>query len=128
MSFPNTRGALSDRSSRSRFNRETGSVRAITLDPKLEQQLAHGVRQTQSEDRADARTKTRAARREFAVQTHSANAFASGISRWCFARRNCAWHFRRFFESTFADLSVLSYSEIPPRVEIQPAAIIPSYE
>ena len=36
--------------------------------------------------------------------------------------------FRRFFESTFADLSVLSYAEIPPRVEIQPAAIIPGYE
>jgi flagellar biosynthesis component FlhA len=32
--------------------------------------------------------------------------------------------FRRFFESTFADLAVLSYSEIPPRVQVQNAAVI----
>ena len=32
--------------------------------------------------------------------------------------------FRRFFESTFSDLAVLSYHEIPPRVEIQNAAVI----
>jgi flagellar biosynthesis component FlhA len=40
----------------------------------------------------------------------------------------CAPHirlaFRRFFETTFADLTVLSYAEIPSRVEIQNAGII----
>ena len=34
--------------------------------------------------------------------------------------------FRRFFESTFADLAVLSYSEVPPRIDIQSAGVIPS--
>ncbi len=33
--------------------------------------------------------------------------------------------FRRFFETTFADLTVLSYAEVPSRVEIQNAGIIP---
>ncbi len=34
--------------------------------------------------------------------------------------------FRRFFETTFAELTVLSYSEVPSRVQIQNAGIIPS--
>ena len=36
--------------------------------------------------------------------------------------------FRRFFESTFADLSVLSYAEVPARIEIQSAAMVTSPE
>ena len=44
----------------------------------------------------------------------------------------CAPHlrlgFRRFFEATFTDLAVLSYTEIPPRVEIQAAGTIPCAE
>jgi flagellar biosynthesis component FlhA len=36
--------------------------------------------------------------------------------------------FRRFFESTFADLTVLSYAEVPSRIEIQNAGIIPCPE
>jgi flagellar biosynthesis protein FlhA len=36
--------------------------------------------------------------------------------------------FRRFFESTFADLAVLSYAEVPSRVEIQSAAMVPCPE
>jgi flagellar biosynthesis component FlhA len=34
--------------------------------------------------------------------------------------------FRRFFETTFADLAVLSFAEIPSRVEVHNAAIIAS--
>ena len=34
--------------------------------------------------------------------------------------------FRRFFETTFADLAVLSYAEVPARVEIQSAAMVGS--
>ena len=36
--------------------------------------------------------------------------------------------FRRFFETTFSDLAVLSFAEIPPRVEIQNAAMIGGLE
>jgi flagellar biosynthesis protein FlhA len=109
------------------FQSETGSVRAITLDPKLEQQLAHGVRQTQSEV---------ALMLEPKLAQHVVNSLSKNIQQMlsvghqplvlCAPQLRLA--FRRFFESTFADLSVLSYSEIPPRVEIQPAAIIPGYE
>jgi flagellar biosynthesis protein FlhA len=34
--------------------------------------------------------------------------------------------FRRFFEATFSNLAVLSYAEIPSRVQIQNAAVIPN--
>ena len=34
----------------------------------------------------------------------------------------------RFFESTFADLAVLSYAEIPARVQVHNAAVIPGME
>ena len=36
--------------------------------------------------------------------------------------------FRRFFETTFADLNVLAYSEVPARVEIQSTGTIPCPE
>jgi flagellar biosynthesis component FlhA len=36
--------------------------------------------------------------------------------------------FRRYFENTFSDLAVLSYSEIPVRVQVQSAAMIPGFE
>jgi flagellar biosynthesis component FlhA len=36
--------------------------------------------------------------------------------------------FRRFFENTFSDLAVLSYSEIPARMQVQSAAVIHSLE
>jgi flagellar biosynthesis protein FlhA len=109
------------------FQSETGSVRAITLDPKLEQQLAHGVRQTQSEV---------ALMLEPKLAQHIVNSLSKHIQQMlsvghqplvlCAPQLRLA--FRRFFESTFADLAVLSYSEIPPRAEIQAAAIIPGFE
>jgi flagellar biosynthesis component FlhA len=36
--------------------------------------------------------------------------------------------FRRFFETAFAELTVLSYAEISPRVDIQNAGILPCPE
>jgi flagellar biosynthesis protein FlhA len=36
--------------------------------------------------------------------------------------------FRRFFESTFNNLAVLSYAEIPARIQILNAAVIPNPE
>ena len=36
--------------------------------------------------------------------------------------------FRRFFENTFNDLAVLSYAEIPARMQVQNAAVIPHFE
>jgi len=36
--------------------------------------------------------------------------------------------FRRFFETTFGDLTVLSYAEVPARVEVKSAATVPCLE
>jgi flagellar biosynthesis protein FlhA len=36
--------------------------------------------------------------------------------------------FRRFFETTFSDLAVLSYAEVPSRIQVQNAAVIPCLE
>jgi flagellar biosynthesis component FlhA len=36
--------------------------------------------------------------------------------------------FRRFFATTFSDLAVLSYSEIPPRLDVHNAGVIPGVE
>jgi flagellar biosynthesis protein FlhA len=109
------------------FQNETGSVRAITLDPKLEQQLAHGVRQTQSE--VALMLEPRLAQHVVnSLSKHIQQQLAVGHQPLVLCAPQLRLAFRRFFESTFADLAVLSYSEIPPRVEIQPAAVIPSFE
>ena len=36
--------------------------------------------------------------------------------------------FRRFFENTFSDLAVLSYAEVPARVQVQNQAVIQGME
>jgi flagellar biosynthesis protein FlhA len=109
------------------FQNETGTVRAITLDPKLEQQLAHGVRQTQSE--VALMLEPRLAQHVVnSLSKHIQQQLAVGHQPLVLCAPQLRLAFRRFFESTFADLAVLSYSEIPPRVEIQPAAVIPSFE
>jgi flagellar biosynthesis protein FlhA len=109
------------------FQNEAGAVRAITLDPKLEQQLAHGVRQTQSEIALMLEPKL-AQHVVGSLSKHIQQMLAVGSQPLVLCAPQLRLAFRRFFESTFADLQVLSYAEIPPRVEIQPAAIIPSFE
>lgn len=109
------------------FQTENGAVRAITLDPKLEQQLAHGVRQSQSEIALMLEPKL-AQHVVNALSKHVQHMLAVGHQPLVLCAPQLRLAFRRFFESTFADLAVLSYAEIPPRVEIQPAAVIPSFE
>jgi len=36
--------------------------------------------------------------------------------------------FRRFFETTFTDLAVLAYNEVPARAEVQTTAVVPCPE
>ena len=109
------------------YQTSSGSVRAITLDPKLEQQLAQGLRQSSTE-----------------VSLVMEPGLAKHLMQWlgkCVQQMLSAGHppvvlcaphlrlgFRRFFEATFTDLAVLSYTEIPPRVEIQAAGTIPCAE
>jgi flagellar biosynthesis protein FlhA len=109
------------------FQAENGSVRAITIDPKLEAQLAQGVRQSASEV---------ALVIEPRLARHVVESLSRFIQQMISAGQQpvvlCApalrLAFRRFFENTFNDLQVLSYAEIPPRVQVQNAAVIPCLE
>jgi flagellar biosynthesis protein FlhA len=100
-------------------------LRAITLDPRLEQAIAQGVRQTPTDmslvlEPGLARHITDALGKlvqQMLAAGHPPVVLCSPQIRLCF---------RRFFESAIADLTVIAYSEIPPRVEIQNAATIPS--
>ena len=102
---------------------ETGQLRAITLDPRLEQQIAQGMRQAPAETALAIEPK---------LTRHLVDALSRAVQQMLAAGQPpvilCApairLAFRRFFEATFADLNVLAYSEIPPRVEVLNAATI----
>jgi flagellar biosynthesis protein FlhA len=109
------------------FQTQNGSIKAITLDPRLEQQLAQGVRQSANEvalvmEPSLARHVLDRLNR--AVQ----QMMAAGQAPLVICSPQLRLGFRRFFEPNFADLAVLSFAELPPRLEIQPAGVIPSLE
>jgi flagellar biosynthesis protein FlhA len=109
------------------FQIENGGLRAITMDPKLEQQLAQGVRQTQTE--VSLIIEPRLARHIIESLTKFVQQMlAAGQPPVVLCAPQLRLAFRRYFENTFSDLAVLSYSEIPPRMQVQSAAMIPSFE
>lgn len=109
------------------FQTNGGALRAITMDPRLEQQLAQGVRQSASEV-------------ALVIEPRLARHVIETLSKFVQQMISAGQHpvilcppqlrlaLRRFFENTFNDLAVLSYSEIPARVQIQNAAVIPFAE
>jgi flagellar biosynthesis protein FlhA len=109
------------------YQSEKGSVQAITLDPRLEQQMAQGLRQTPSEITMMMEPKLA----RHVVDTLSPRVqqlLSAGQPPVVLCSPAIRLAFRRFFETTFAELAVLSYAEVPSRVEIQSAAIIPCPE
>ncbi len=109
------------------FQGENGSVRAITIDPKLEAQLTQGVRQSASE--VALIVEPRLARHVIdSLSRVIQQMLAAGQQPVILCAPQLRLAFRRFFENTFADLAVLSYAEIPPRVQVQNAAVIPGME
>ena len=106
------------------FQSDNGSVRAITLDPRLEQQLAQGIRQTPTEVALTMEPKL-ARHLVDTLSKHIQQMIAAGQPPVVLCAPQVRLAFRRFFESTFSDLAVLSYSEIPPRTDIQNAAVVP---
>jgi flagellar biosynthesis protein FlhA len=104
---------------------ERGKISAITLDPKLEQQIAGGVRQTPTE--ISLSLEPGLARHLVDILSrHVQKMVASGQPPLVLCAPQIRLGFKRFFESTFPDLSVLSYSEVPSRVDVQSAALIPA--
>jgi flagellar biosynthesis protein FlhA len=109
------------------FRAENGSLRAITIDPKLEAQLTQGVRQSANE--VALVIEPRLARHIIdSLSRFIQQMLATGQQPVILCAPPLRLAFRRFFESTFSDLAVLSYSEIPPKVQVQNAAVIPCPE
>ncbi len=109
------------------YQNEKGGVRAITLDPRLEAQIAHGMRTTPNEISLvmDPKLAHHIVER---LSHRIQQLLADGHPPVVLCAPQIRLAFRRFFETTFTELAVLSYSEIPPRVEIQNAAVIPCLE
>ncbi len=109
------------------FQTENGGLRAITIDPQLEQQLALGVRQSPTEVALVIEPKL--ARHVIDALTRFVQQMLSaGHPPVVLCAPQLRLAFRRFFENTFSDLAVLSYAEIPARMQVQNAAVIPSLD
>ncbi|HTB85534.1 MAG TPA: flagellar biosynthesis protein FlhA [Candidatus Sulfotelmatobacter sp.] len=109
------------------YQTENGSVRAITIDPKLEAMLSLGVRQSASE--VALVVEPRLARHVMdSLSRVVQQMLAAGQQPVVLCAPQLRLAFRRFFENTFTDLAVLSYAEIPPRMQVQNAAVIPAFE
>jgi flagellar biosynthesis protein FlhA len=109
------------------YQSDAGHLRAITMDPRLEQQLAQGVRQSPT-DLALVIEPKLARHVMDTLSKFVQQMLSSGQPPVVLCAPQLRLAFRRFFESTFADLAVLSYAEIPPRVQVQNAAVIPGLE
>ncbi|MBM3847957.1 MAG: FHIPEP family type III secretion protein, partial [Verrucomicrobia bacterium] len=99
------------------YQGENGSIRAVILDPKLEQQIAGFVRHTQNEIMLAVDPRLA----KHVVDTLSRylqQLIASGSPPLLICAPSIRLAFRRFFEATFPDLTVLAYTEIPPKIEV----------
>jgi flagellar biosynthesis protein FlhA len=109
------------------YQLENGTLRAITLDPKLEQQIAVGMRQTPNDISLVMEPKL-ARHLVESLSQRVQQLLALGQPPLVLCGPQIRLAFRRFFETTFAELGVLSYAEVPSRVEVQSAATIPYIE
>jgi len=107
------------------YQDEQGRLRVITLDPKLEQLISQGLRQTPNE--ISLLMDPKLARHVMeSLSQRVQKMLAEGLPPVVLTAPHLRLPFRRFFDSTFADLAVLSFAEIPARTEIQNAAVIAS--
>lgn len=105
------------------YQNEQGQVPAITLDPRLEQQLAQGIRQTPTEIALIMDPKLA----RYLVERLSKviqQMLSTGQSPVLICSPHIRLALRRFLENTFADFAILAYNEIPPRVQVQSVASI----
>lgn len=102
---------------------DDGGVRAITLDPRLEQQIAQGIRQSATEVTLNMEPKL-AKHIVDSLSRDIQQMLSAGYPPLVLCAPQIRLAFRRFFESTFTELGVLSYAEIPPRIQIHNAATV----
>jgi flagellar biosynthesis protein FlhA len=107
------------------YQNEHGGIRVITIDPRLEQQLTQSVRQSPTEMALIIEPKL--ARHVVEVLSKFVQQMLSaGHQPVILCAPQLRLAFRRFFENTFSNLAVLSYAEVPSRMQIQNAAVIPN--
>jgi flagellar biosynthesis protein FlhA len=107
------------------FQNDSGGMRVITIDPRLEQQLTQSVRQSPTEIALIIEPKV--ARHVVDVLTKFVQQMLSaGHQPVILCAPQLRLAFRRFFENTFNNLAVLSYAEVPSRMQIQNTAVIPN--
>jgi flagellar biosynthesis protein FlhA len=105
------------------FQSDKGAVRAITLDPRLEQQIAQGLRQSANE--VNLVIEPNLARHIMDKLSRLVQQMiASGQQPLLLCAPQIRLGFKRFFESAFAELAVLSYAEVPSRIEVQSAGTV----
>lgn len=109
------------------FQQPNGAVRAITLDPKLEQELARGLRQSPTEVALVMEPKLARHLMDW-LNKLAAQMLNAGQPPVLLCAPQLRLGLRRFFEGTLGELAVLSYAELPARVTIEPAAMIPCPE
>ena len=109
------------------FQNEQGTIKAITLDPRLEHQIAQGVRQSPTE--ISLMMEPRLAKHIIdSLSAKVQQLVAAGHPPLVLCAPQIRLAFKRFFETTFGELAVLSYAEVPARIEVQTAAIVPGME
>ncbi len=109
------------------YQQDNGAINAITLDPKLEQALSQGVRQNANE--LALTMEPRLARHLIEkLSSLIQQMISKGLPPVVLCSPHLRLGFRRFFESSFSDLAVLSYNEIPNRVEIQNSGMVNSID
>ena len=106
------------------FESRPGVIRAVTVDPRLEQWLATKVHRTPTEvglalDPATTRHLLDEIGRRTATPTQPGQASVLVVST------EIRLPLKRFFEPSFPRLTVLSYQELPANTEIENAGIIP---
>ena len=104
---------------------EPGTINAITMDPMLEQQIAQGLRKSQTEILL-AIEPGLARHIMDTLSNLIQKMISSGLPPVVICSPQIRLAFRRFYSSTFAELSVLSFNEIPNRVDIKNVGIIPA--
>ena len=100
------------------YESEPGLVRALTLDPKLEQLLVSKVQRSQFEVSLVMDPQT--AQHLVAELSRSMTAMTEqGLTPVILTTAEMRLAFRRFFEPSLSKLVVLSYQELPAQTEIQ---------
>jgi flagellar biosynthesis protein FlhA len=107
----------------SQFETSPGVIKAITLDPRLEQLLVSRVQKSQFEVGLSL-DPTLAHHLLSELNRRASEMTESGFTPICMITAEARLAFKRFFETSLPKLTVLSYHELPPQTEIQNFALI----